>query len=206
VVDWPRLGSWLSYPREFPKGVDYTIGKSDPSKDLNWAQFAGTTWAIHFQLGFVPDQGAAFLRVALAGRSDGANLQVLVNKQDVTGAARRLDRGAMHRAGVVMDDIARLETSGYYSNYLFAIDTSTFRLGENIVELKVSGGSPTDGVAYDALRLEFRPDSAKLFSPETPVTFVPDMGYPSDGIDFGQSYKGDPSGNYTGLTHMKRNH
>ena len=29
---------WLRYPQDFPHGVDFTIGKSDPAKDVNFMQ------------------------------------------------------------------------------------------------------------------------------------------------------------------------
>ena len=65
--DATRWGRWALEQKEFPAGVNYLVGKADPQKDWNYAQFPGTTWAIHFPLGFVPQEGWGFLDVALAG-------------------------------------------------------------------------------------------------------------------------------------------
>jgi hypothetical protein len=56
---------------------------------------------------------------------------------------------------------------------------------------------------YDALRMEIFADSSQMGTtgqPDDPK--APGLMRGHSGFDFGQSYKGDPSGNYTALSRV----
>lgn len=70
-----QWGLYELYPKEFPNGVDFTIGKSDWKRDWNFAQppvpdgkgrWAKPTWRIRFEMDGEA-KGAATLRLAICG-------------------------------------------------------------------------------------------------------------------------------------------
>jgi rhamnogalacturonan endolyase len=199
--DATHWGQWALNQSEFPRGVSYYIGKSDPHVDWNYVQIRGSTWAIHFQLGFVPDQGAGFLDVAFAGGSDGANLRPSINGHNISSHHFMPNPPISRPAGAVaIDDIARDQVHGFCLQNIYAFDPSYLGLGDNVLLLRVDGTKATDGLMYDSIRLEIRPDSAYLTGQDPNDGQGLPVVSPATGFDFGQSYYGDPSGNYTGLT------
>jgi rhamnogalacturonan endolyase len=202
--DPSRWGLWTLDPREFPNGVNYFIGKSDPQTDWNFAQAPGTTWTVHFSLGFIPYGGFGFLQIALAGGSGQASLGVSMNGNDISRTLR-LPNPAIPRppGAVLVDDIAHDQVSGISRVNLYGIPLRSVRLGDNILRLRVNGSRPTDGIMYDALRMEIFADSSQMGTtgqPDDPK--APGLMRGHSGFDFGQSYKGDPSGNYTALSRV----
>lgn len=213
--DATHWGQWALNIKEFPGGVNYYIGKSDPHADWNYVQMRGSTWAIHFRLGFVPDRGAGFLDVAFAGGSDGAVLHLSMNGHDISGRHWLPNKPISRAPGALaIDDIAHDQVHGFYLQNMYTFDldstgwsgglpqsgSSCLQLGDNVLLLHVDGTKATDGLMYDSIRLEIRSDSAYLAGqdPSNPPQ-LPNYA-PKTGFDFGQSYYGDPSGNYTGLT------
>ena len=154
-----KWGLYDLYPQEFPQGVDFVIGKSDPKRDWNYAQpplangkdrWTKSTWRIRFKLDDAA-QGTATLRLAICG-ARGGPVDVAVNGQSIGGTGELPESGVMHRDGIRGVEIER--------NLPF--DASILKQGENVIELTKQARTWTDGVLYDYVRLEV--DSTKPFA------------------------------------------
>jgi rhamnogalacturonan endolyase len=198
--DASRWGKWALDRKEFPQGVDFMIGKSDPGKDWNFMQAWGTTWTIHFPLGWFPLAGQGFLDVALAGGSAGARLNMSLNGKSISDRPFMPNPPMARGDGTAaVDDIAHDQVRGLYREFVYPIERTDLKVGDNVLLLHVDGHNPTDGLMYDALRMEFRRDSFSSFPPDAPISGAGFMPL-SDSADVkGVSYQGDQSGNYTSL-------
>lgn len=196
--DPSRWGLWALNSKEFPNGVNFVIGKSDPAKDWNYAQAPGSTWTMHFNLGWTPLAGEGFLDVGLAGGSANARLSVSLNGQALGGTIQ--NPPAARGPGVALaDDIAHDQVRGMYREDLFGVPRTSLRPGENVLRLRVDGEKPTDGLMYDSMRMEIRVDS---YSATPPGALITGAGYMPTSVArsvLGVSYQGDQSGNYTSL-------
>ena len=151
-----RWGWYLEYPKLFPRGVDFTIGKSDYRKDWFFEQVPhspqadpngrgngeSTSWTIRFNLPDAP-HGRATLRLALSGVS-AKNIDVAVNGQHAGTVS-----GLLYNATINRDGIA-----GAWVEKDVAFDASMMKVGANTMTLTVPAGSLTSGIIYDYLRLE----------------------------------------------------
>jgi rhamnogalacturonan endolyase len=203
-ADLSRWGLWTLNPREFPNGVNFIIGKSDPAKDWNFAQSAGSTWTVHFNLGWTPLAGEGFIDIALAGGSAKARLSVSLNGKALGGRVQ--NPPAARGAGLALaDDIVHDQVRGMYREDLFGVPRTSLRAGDNILRLRVDGEKPTDGLMYDSLRMEIRVDSYSPTPPGAPITGAGFMPTSVARSILGVSYQGDQSGNYTSLEvpHMR---
>lgn len=152
-----QWGLYHLYPEEFPNDVDFVIGKSDWSRDWNYAQpprpdgrggWQPTSWRIRFALPERP-AGTAILRLAICGMRGGP-IDVAVNGRAVGSTGPLPESGVMHRDGIRGVQIER--------NIRF--DAELLRAGENVIELSKQARTWTDGVLYDYLRLEIAPPSS----------------------------------------------
>jgi len=179
--DYRKWGLWLEYPKDFPNGVNFVIGKSNERTDWNYAQvnvlkngeWVGTTWNILFDQSTPPTSGTAVLRLAMASTHN-AKLTIAVNNQVVDSFTTPADN-AMIRAGI----------HGQYSEQDTFFDASLLRPGQNTISLTQSaGGSNQKSVMYDCIRLEI--DSTKPFDksiiPAHPHVF-PQSGRESSEVD-----------------------
>jgi rhamnogalacturonan endolyase len=151
-----RWGWYLEYPRLFPQGVDFTIGKSDYRKDWFFEQVPhspqsdasgrgngdSTTWTIHFNLPDAP-RGRATLRLALSGVS-AKSIEVAVNGRHAGTVDSLVYNATINRDGI----------AGAWVEKDVAFDASMMKSGANIITLTVPAGSLTSGIIYDYLRLE----------------------------------------------------
>jgi rhamnogalacturonan endolyase len=146
-----QWGLYNLYPKEFPNGVDYVIGKSDWRRDWNYAQppvpdgkdrWKKSTWRIRFDLERAC-RGTATLRLAICG-ARGGPVDVAVNDRSIGSTGELPESGVMHRDGIRGVEIER--------NLKF--DASILKAGENVVELTKQARNWTEGVLYDYLRLE----------------------------------------------------
>jgi rhamnogalacturonan endolyase len=154
-------GTW-DYRTEFPNGVRYVVGTSDPAKDFNYAQwrtFAGTTvadWDIQFNLTStqLATAGDATLTIALAA-SKYESVIAYVN-----GTAHALTFG-------VSDDdnsscAVRSGISCFYLGTQLRFSKSWLKAGTNHLTLHlpvgttpiIAGKESNAYVQYDAIRLE----------------------------------------------------
>ncbi len=147
-------GWYLQYPKLFPKDVTFTIGQSDYHKDWFFEQVphaaaydynmpgADTPWTIKFTMDHAP-RGAAVLRLAFSG-ADATRLQVTINGRDAGAITGLQNTGAVHRDGM----------GGAWQEKDLTFDASLMKSGENSLQLILPGGSVTNGLIYDYLRLE----------------------------------------------------
>jgi len=149
-----QWGLYNQYPKDFPKDVNFVIGKSDYNKDWNLMQVPRardetgkgkgdeTTWSVTFNLAKAP-AGRATLRVALAG-IETRNLIIKMNGQQVGTISNLPNTGVIHR------DADR----GYWQEKAIAFEASVLKAGTNVLKLTVPADNVMNGVEYDYLRLE----------------------------------------------------
>ena len=149
-----QWGLYNQYPKDFPKDVNFVIGKSDYHKDWNLMQVPRardetgkgkgdeTTWSVTFNLAKAP-AGRATLRVALAG-IETRNLIIKMNGQHVGTISNLPNTGVIHR------DADR----GYWQEKAIAFEASVLKAGTNVLKLTVPADNVMNGVEYDYLRLE----------------------------------------------------
>jgi rhamnogalacturonan endolyase len=152
-------GLYNKYPVEFPNGVNFVIGKSNPATDWDYAQpptmgadghWHGTTWHILFDMAKVP-AGKATLRLAICG-SRGNSVDVSVNGKPIGGTGPLPNSGVMHR-----DGIRSVETE-----VDLPFDSSMLAPGKNQIDLTTTATDWTQGVLYDYLRLELAPENSTV--------------------------------------------
>lgn len=145
---------WQRFAQEFPNPLEYTLGKSKPATDWNYAQarYSGGDrpvphrWRIHFHLPAVP-AGAATLTLAIAS-ADRARLQVFVNEErrfltEVTPAVQ--GGNALLREGI---------HAKYCVEYV-TIPAERLKAGANVIELVLASVRSSGAhVMYDYLSLE----------------------------------------------------
>lgn len=146
-------GNYLKYKTDFPKGVDYVVGKSDWKKDWHVCQpldlsaecevLGSSTWAVRFPLKEVPEGGAR-LRISFCGSREGSELGLVLNGAEVGTTGPLPENGAMHR------DSHR----GMWFERSFGIPAERLKAGENVLELRLKGSEWHQGVLYDCLRME----------------------------------------------------
>jgi rhamnogalacturonan endolyase len=151
-------GLYLEYAKLFPNDVNYVVGKSDWRKDWfiyqvphaenddGTARSKGraTTWTIHFDVPKAESlDGHAILRLALDGVA-ARNIDVGVN-----GTPAGQVTGLTYNATVNRDGI-----EGSWEEKDVSFDAAMLHPGENTITLTLPAGGLTNGVSYDALRLE----------------------------------------------------
>jgi len=145
---------WQNISSEFPNPLEYTVGKSDWSKDWNyvqsWYQVGDNRvpfkWRIHFNLATVPP-GDATMTFAIASAHANAHINVYVNDEskplgDVTPSIQ--GGNAMMRESI---------HAKYCVEYL-TLPTSRLLKGANTITLEQTNTSMQSHVMYDYLNLE----------------------------------------------------
>ena len=148
-------GQHLRFREDFPKGVEYAVGKSDWRKDWNLCQpldldasgrvLGDSVWRVRFDL---KEVGAHRLRIALCGHRQNDRLSVAVNGTSAGNSGRLPENGVMHRDG----------HRGLLTELDFKIPAEMLKKSGNVLELRLSGQVWHQGLLYDYLRLE-RADS-----------------------------------------------
>lgn len=146
-------GNYLKFKTDFPRGVNYTVGKSDWKKDWHICQpldlspacevLGRSTWTVRFPLDKVPEGGTR-LRVAFCGSRAGSSLALLLNGSEIGNTGPLPENGAMHR------DSHR----GLWFERSFGIPAARLRAGENVLQFRLSGTAWHQGVLYDYIRME----------------------------------------------------
>jgi len=161
--DYWHWGLHLKYAEEFPKDVNFIIGKSDFRRDWNFCQFpriqkadsrgngptVSTTWSVIFDLPEAPG-GTATLRLALAATS-ARGLDVTINDQPAGSTGPLPDNATIRRDGI----------AGYWTEKQIAFDAALMKAGSNTLKLTIPNGGVTSGIEYDYLRLELEPNATK---------------------------------------------
>jgi rhamnogalacturonan endolyase len=184
------------YPLDFPEDVTFTIGRSDPARDWNYAQWAlymkKPVWTIRFE-DAGGRTGSAALTLAFASaqphRGRETNLEVKVN-------GRLIDTVHLPKTG----------TAGYrgraqdspWNVRVVRFDAALLRAGTNEITLGHADARPfpADGtvtgtvgqVMYDAIRLEVPPAATPLDQQRRKIQaalFVPDPLPPVEAESYG---------------------
>ncbi|MFO1487561.1 MAG: polysaccharide lyase family protein [Verrucomicrobiota bacterium] len=148
---------WNTFGGEFSNPLEYNIGASDWSKDLNYVHNSYVVngvrnqwkWRLNFLLSSVPASGNATLNFAFAS-SQGASLNVYVNNEasaftTITPAAPPAGGNALIRQGI----------HAKYFTQSVSIPVSNLRAGTNTVSLiMTSTGNDANHFMYDAINLE----------------------------------------------------
>lgn len=148
--DYFRAYNYLKFADELPNPIEFTIGKSDPAKDWNYAQarYADGSqpnrWNIHFTLDSLPKVNAT-LTAAIAS-AERASISVEVNGEMVGKIEPAIQGG---NALLRQTDHAK-----YCVEYL-PIPISSLKAGENTISLVFPARqSDRAHVMYDYLNLE----------------------------------------------------
>jgi rhamnogalacturonan endolyase len=150
--EYRQYEMWTRYADDFPDDVNFVIGESNEATDWNFAHWehvdgqSSPVWDILFDTGELPDDRTATLTIAVAGQEN-ANLRVRVNGTIVENNWDLPYNGAvLHRSGM----------QAVYQSRVIHFSTSLLVNGTNTISLSHAspGSSDTDGIIYDALRLE----------------------------------------------------
>ncbi len=146
-------GNYLRFKEDFPKGVDYIIGKSDWKNDWHICQPLDLTkdcevqgpsvWTVRFPMDTMPANGT-LLRVALCGSREGSRLTLAVNGHDLAKPELLPENGVMHR------DSCR----GMWMERSYPVAAGWLRQGENVLTFRLAGEVWHQGVLYDCIRME----------------------------------------------------
>ena len=158
--------NYLRYPQEFPDDVTYTVGKSNPATDWNFAQWTWYSkhpvWTIRFDTPAAQTgQATLTLGIACANPVKGnhTNLEIKVNGTPVSVLHLPKSGMAAYRSG---------SQDGAYRVEYIQFDARLLHAGTNEITLGHQEATPFPPVAeqmrgavgavmYDALRLEVKP-------------------------------------------------
>ena len=164
----PVWGGQMEFPLDFPDGMNYTVGKSQWTKDWNYvlpaaADAAGNyqpcTGTITFDLAKAPAGGAmASLYLALAG-NDGDKVIVSVNGKNLGGDAGATGTpNALSPAGFAppYSDTSSIHFSdhGPFCDERITFPASLLHAGENTLTITMDSRKMVSFLMVDYLRLE----------------------------------------------------
>lgn len=152
-----RWAKFMNYVDEFPNGVNFTIGKSNPATDWNYVQYyprdslsSPPVWKVNFTLAQAPPpDSTAAVYVAYASNYNDASI-VEVNGTNITNPTTGIyppdPSDAMIRAGV----------HGAFGDHWFTFPDTLLHAGDNQVELsiRITGNNTYADIMYDYVRLE----------------------------------------------------
>lgn len=154
---------WTRFADEWPNPLEFTVGRSNPARDWNYAHspypagrdhYAPWKWRIHFQLDHAPAADAT-LTIAIAS-ADGARLDVFANDE----------RRPVHTVAPAVQGGNALLREGIHAKYCLhqvPIPAASLRRGPNTLTLvQTRTHAPGLHVMYDYLALEvpFPPTTA----------------------------------------------
>ena len=158
---------WIEYPKEFPEGVVFEIGKSNERTDWNYVQPAYVdaegkwhlpTWKIVFDHKG-SQKGDAYLTFGFAGVTIHANeskslagLEVTVNGEKTALIQTLINDSGASRSGI----------RGYYRRRLVKFDASLLKEGENVIELTLAPSHEAEGIIHDFPYTTLMYDSIRL--------------------------------------------
>lgn len=134
-----QYGTNLLFLKDFPNGVDFVVGTSDPGKDWNYLQ-PGGTWTLRFNLEDIPAGVAGASLILDVAGSDGVTVNANLNGTPI-GTAEFLYRDG---------SISRDQPHGVLQSERLTIDVAQLMSGENTLELTSSLR-----LMWDYIRLEW---------------------------------------------------
>lgn len=153
-TDYFRGYLWTRFQEEFKNPLEYTVGKSDVSKDWNyahsWYQVGKKRepwrWRIHFNLAAIPE-GDATLTFAFAGAHGRARINTFVNSEAKPFA---IVTPSIQGGNALLRESIHAK---YCVEYL-TIPTSRLKQGDNTITLEQANTDTQTHVMYDFLSLE----------------------------------------------------
>ncbi|MCL6633148.1 MAG: carboxypeptidase regulatory-like domain-containing protein [Alicyclobacillus herbarius] len=177
--EYRKWGLWLRYPFEFPNGVNYYVGKSNPATDWNYVQPLNKTpgapfnllapfsndpavWTIHFNTPRIPKDTHGSLTIAIAAER-APDVDIVLNGTKLYEYKTSASDSAMPRLGI---------SGNNYTVLQIPFDTSLLKSdSDNVLSLvpaqsllNQQGQRITDyysSIMYDALKMELVPDARK---------------------------------------------
>ena len=154
-LDGIRDYIWMHFQEEFKNPIEFTVGKSDPAKDLNYVHSwylegdkrVPWKWRINFNLPELPTSGEATLTLSIAAAHDRAHVNVYVNDESrPLGTVTPSIQGgnAMLRDG---------NHAKYCVEHL-GIPVSMLKKGDNTITLEQTSMGTQAHVMYDSISLE----------------------------------------------------
>lgn len=152
----PNWGKFMDYTTEFPNGVSYTIGKSNPATDWNFVQpynvaaamnqTVAPEWKVKFSLAVPPVTGSNASVYVAAASAFASPIYVKVNGTNITTPTTGIDFPNLSNATI------RKGIHGAFAELRFTFPASLLKAGDNEISFTVrrSGGD----VQYDYVRLE----------------------------------------------------
>jgi rhamnogalacturonan endolyase len=126
-----------------PANIDYTIGKSDPSRDWYYAQTQTGIWNVLFNVNEVY-KGEGIITVGIAGAAKNAQYDVFLNDV-MLGKYYFGNDCSVYRSAI---------RGGYYQKLEVKFDAMLLKPGENKISFKLPHCKPGGGILYDVVKLE----------------------------------------------------
>lgn len=153
-----QWGLYHKFADEFPKGVNFYVGKSDITKDWNYChvsipgngKYQASSWKVYFNMDNVPKSGTTLVRVSVAASSYTALSVSLNGGAKSNEVSNLLDDACVRRDGI----------RGIWRMLEFTFNVNQLKKGENVLTLhaRTVGGTNAnyrfDGIMYDHVRLE----------------------------------------------------
>lgn len=164
------------YPQQFPNDVDYTIGRSVPARDWNYAQWSwyvkDPTWHLRFKAASQAGKGTLTIGIASAQPAKGklTDVRVALNGQEI-GAIRLPKTGTAGYRGGMQDQNYNLITLNFDAALLKGENDLTFRHADGQVfdpalvkaadtaaadDDQAPGTAAPGQIMYDAIRLDIQ--------------------------------------------------
>ncbi|HVZ80588.1 MAG TPA: polysaccharide lyase family protein [bacterium] len=183
-------GAFLDYANQFPGGVSFTVGSSNPGTDWNYCQpttytgsaYTGTTSRIYFNLASAPSAAqTARLYIAFASNYSSACI-LTVNGTVQTAAVMGSTNGqyasitnpatGFYPPAHSFDSIVRLGSQGAWGDAYLDFAANKLHAGTNEIDIgmRPAGGAGNgNGFEYDYLRLEMTGYSSSSSPTATPT-------------------------------------
>jgi rhamnogalacturonan endolyase len=134
-----HYGTNLLFSKDFPSGVNYTVGTSTPAKDWNYLQ-PGGTWNVQFNVASIPAGATGASLVLDSAGSNGVTLSASFNGTKVGSASISYNDSS----------IARDQPHGVWLSGRIAVPLAQIKTGANTLAIASSGN-----MMWDYLRLEW---------------------------------------------------
>jgi rhamnogalacturonan endolyase len=168
-------GAFMAYPTQYPNGVSFVVGTSDPGTDWNYCQptipsgttYVGTTSSIFFNLATAPAATQnARLYIAFASAFSSACILTINGTVQTASVMGSTDGNytaitnattGFYPPNVSFDSILRLGSQGSWGDAYLDFAGNKLKAGMNEIQIGLrptGGASLGEGFEYDYLRLE----------------------------------------------------
>jgi len=134
-----HYGTSLLFSKDFPNGINYTVGTSTPAKDWNYLQ-PGGTWNVQFNVASIPAGATGASLVLDSAASDGVTVSASFNGTKVGSASMPYNDNSIDRD----------QPHGVWQSGRIAVPLAQIKTGSNTLALASSGR-----LTWDYLRLEW---------------------------------------------------